>query len=274
MTGHAESTADRALAYAGHGWPVFPCRPGAKEPATRHGFHDATTDPERITSWWRRAPDANLAIATGLPGPDILDVDQRGEAGDGFAAFSSLSREGLVSGAAALVRTPGGGFHAYFTGTGQACGRLPGHHLDFKAAGGYVLAPPSRVDGKPYELIGRQAGSASLDWAAVKRLLDPPQPRPARHPDRPGDVGHLAAWVAKLEEGNRQAGLFWAACRAIEAGRGGDLDSLADAAAATGLPETEIRRTIRLAPRYARPVRPRAQAAHLAGAERQAEGGN
>lgn len=28
--------------------PVFPCQPGSKEPATRHGFHDATTDPDRI----------------------------------------------------------------------------------------------------------------------------------------------------------------------------------------------------------------------------------
>jgi hypothetical protein len=35
----------QALAYARHGWPVFPCAPGAKIPATRHGFRDATTDP-------------------------------------------------------------------------------------------------------------------------------------------------------------------------------------------------------------------------------------
>ena len=34
-----------ALRYALANWPVFPCIPGEKVPATRHGFLDATTDP-------------------------------------------------------------------------------------------------------------------------------------------------------------------------------------------------------------------------------------
>ena len=66
-----------ALAYARRGWPVFPCRPGRKEPDTAHGFKDATTDPERITAWWTAVPGRNVAIATGAPGPDVLDVDVR-----------------------------------------------------------------------------------------------------------------------------------------------------------------------------------------------------
>jgi hypothetical protein len=41
-------TTEQALAYAAHGWPVFPCQPGGKQPATPHGFHDATTDPDKI----------------------------------------------------------------------------------------------------------------------------------------------------------------------------------------------------------------------------------
>ena len=56
--------AGQALAYARHGWPVFPCQPDSKEPATRHGFLDATTDPDRIRRWWDRQPAANVAIAT------------------------------------------------------------------------------------------------------------------------------------------------------------------------------------------------------------------
>jgi len=39
----------QALTYASRGWPVFPCKPDQKIPATRHGYRDATTDPERIT---------------------------------------------------------------------------------------------------------------------------------------------------------------------------------------------------------------------------------
>ncbi len=63
----------------------------------------------------------NLAIATGAPGPDVLDV----EAGNGYGAFARLERAGLVGGAAAYVRTPVGGMHAYFTGSGQHNSRLP-----------------------------------------------------------------------------------------------------------------------------------------------------
>jgi Bifunctional DNA primase/polymerase, N-terminal len=243
----------RALAYAGHGWPVFPCLPGEKLPATRHGFKDATTDPERIRTWWARQPARNVAIATGHPGPDVLDVDQRGEAGSGFAAFNRLHREGLLAGVSALVRTPTGGLHGYFAGSDQASGRLPRHHLDFKAAGGYVLAPPSQVAGRPYSLIKHHGAGGGLDWPAVTDLLEPPQPR--REPGTELSIGpsHLAGWVAGLKEGNRNAGLYWAARRAIEAGRTDALDTLAGAAISAGLPESEVWRTLGSARRGARP---------------------
>ena len=148
----------QALAYARRGWPVFPCLPGQKIPATRHGFRDATTDEQQITDWFGHGASWNLAIATGAPGPDVLDVDQHGPAGNGYAAFTRLHRAGLADGAAAYVRTPAGGMHAYFTGSDQHNGRLPSHHLDFRSAGGYILAPPSQVDGQPYQLIKRLRG--------------------------------------------------------------------------------------------------------------------
>ena len=87
-----DATLRRALAYAARGWPVFPCQPGQKIPATTHGYRDATTDPDQITAWFSRHPGRNLAIATGAPGPDVLDVDQHGQAGNGYAAFRQLQR--------------------------------------------------------------------------------------------------------------------------------------------------------------------------------------
>jgi hypothetical protein len=166
-----------ALRYARADWPVFPCVPGEKVPATRHGLLDATTDPDKITWWWSRNPERNVAIATGSPGPDVLDVDVRQD-GSGFAAFNRLRREGFLDGASAYVRTPSGGLHAYFTGTEQSSGRLPGHHLDFRSRGGYIVAPPSQVGGRPYELLRQQQGQARLDWKVVTGLLDPhPQHR-------------------------------------------------------------------------------------------------
>ena len=182
-----DPTLRQALAYARRGWPVFPCQPGQKIPATAHGYRDATTDPEQITDWFTRHPDCNLAIATGAPGPDVLDVDQHGPAGNGYAALGRLRRAGLLDGAAAYVRTPSGGLHAYFTGTAQRSGHLPAHHLDFRSAGGYILAPPSQVDGRPYQLIETTGRHGSLDWAAVTRLLQPAAAAPAtRSPPGPG----------------------------------------------------------------------------------------
>ena len=245
----------QVLAYAARGWPVFPCQAGQKIPATAHGHLDATTDPQQITTWFDRHPDWNLAIATGAPGPDVLDVDQHGPAGNGYAAFARLSKAGLLDGAARFVRTPSGGLHAYFTGTGQRNGHLPAHHLDFRSRGGYVLAPPSAVGGKPYRGLWEPGGRGALNWDTVTRLLQPRQPRQDRRPGRASgpDLGHLARWVAAQPEGNRNAGLFWAANRALEADPAADLSLLADAARQAGLADPEITRTLDSARRTAHP---------------------
>ena len=97
---------DQALGYAARGWPVFPCQAGQKVPATAHGHRDATTDPEQITAWFGRQRDWNLAIATGAPGPDVLDVDDHGPAGNGYAALAKLSKAGLLGGAAVALWGP------------------------------------------------------------------------------------------------------------------------------------------------------------------------
>lgn len=242
--------AEAALSYAAAGWPVFPCKPGQKAPDTAHEFKDATTDPAVIRGWWQAGPDRNPAIATGVPAADVIDVDVKPD-GSGFAAFNRLKQAGMLAGARAIVRTPSGGLHVYFAGTSQPCGRLVRHFLDFKAAGGYVLAPPSVVGGKPYELLDHRRGDdGRLDWQAVVRLLDPPLP--PRRPGRSAGSRALVAWVAGLGEGNRNADLFWAACRLAEAGSpSGDLEQLAAAAVQAGLSEDEARRTVASAARKA-----------------------
>jgi hypothetical protein len=183
----------QALAYATRGWPVFPCCPDqggcpdapgkcrtCKAPvgqAVPDGCLDATTDPGRIREWWRRWPSANVAIATGAPGPDVLDVDKK-PAGTGYPALRKLTAAGLVAGAAMLTRTPSGGSHIYYAGTAQHCGSLPRHFIDFKAWHGYVLAPPSTIHGgRAYRLLDSRNSTTALDWADVKRILNPPRAR-------------------------------------------------------------------------------------------------
>ncbi|MGH3289929.1 MAG: bifunctional DNA primase/polymerase [Streptosporangiaceae bacterium] len=252
------STLRQALAYAARGWPVFPCQAGRKIPATPHGHRDATTDPDQITTWFARNPRWNLAIATGTPGPDVLDVDDHGSAGNGYAAFARLSGAGLLDGAAAYVRTPSSGLHAYFRGSGQRNGHLAVHHLDFRARGGYVLAPPSQVGGKPYQLICTANADGGLDWVTVTALLEPQRQtaRPQPHPDPGQDLSHLARWVASQAEGNRNAGLFWAANRALDADPAADLTPLATAARQAGLDDPEITRTLHSARKTGQPRPP------------------
>jgi hypothetical protein len=250
MTTHPDDLLRQALAYAVRGWPVFPCHPGTKHPATRHGFRDAATDRQLIEHWWHHQPHANLAIATGAPGPDVLDIDHHGPAGHGFTAYHRLAQAGLLGTPGAIVATPGRGLHLYFTGTIQPSRRLP------------RLAPPSQIAGRPYRLLhASRTIPGTLDWQAITTLLEPPRTRPAPRPAATADRGKLTAWVARLQPGNRNSGLFWAACRAIESGQLGLLDDLAEAAASAGLPDREISTTIASARRTTGPRVPAGPAA-------------
>ena len=240
---------EAAHRYADHGWPVFPAAPGGKVPITEHGHLDATTGHKQIQSWWRSEPRANVAVATGKPGPDVIDVDRRREA-SGFGAWNQLRREGLAPEPMAVIRTPSGGMHAYYRGTEhQRNGHIPDKLLDFRSTGGYVVTPPSQVGGRPYAVVSKQPSAATFDWDRAKRHLEPePQRQPSRPPQRdagrPRDVSHLAAWVAAQQEGNRNAGLFWAANRALDTNPAADLSPLAAAACQAGLADPEITRTL------------------------------
>lgn len=249
----APTLRDRALAYAASGVPVFPCVPGGKTPLTANGFHDATTDADRIRRWWSVRRSANIASPTGAPGFDVLDVDVRPD-GNGWHAFHRAQVAGLLDGWVRAVLTPSGGLHLHYPGTDQRNGSLRGLHVDFRATGGYVLLPPSfgqtKDYSRDYQLISTRPGPGRpLDWSAVVDLLTP---APVRDGAGRG-VGHqrdgadptpaLAAHVARQSEGNRDNALFWAACRAAEAGVQ-DFEPLVAAAVSAGLTEREAARTV------------------------------
>lgn len=243
---------EAAHRYADHGWFVFPTAPGSKIPVTEHGYLDATTDHKAIQQFWRSEPNANVAIATGAPGPDVVDVDKKGER-SGYPAWNALRQAGIAGLPQAVIRTPSGGMHAYYKGTAQRNGSLPERAIDFRSTGGYVVTAPSKdAGGRPYAVVSKQASAATFDWSAAREHLDPqrerqPQRAPQRDTGRPRDVGHLAAWVAAQQEGNRNQGLFWAANRAVEAGDTETLGKLALAARDAGLDAREADRTIRSA---------------------------
>jgi hypothetical protein len=251
------SLPDAAVAYARAGLAAFPCVAGQKRPLTEHGFTDASTDPARVASWWRRWPEANIGVATGRSGGfDVLDIDVH-PGGSGFPALRRARQAGLVDGWAVLVRSPSGGVHLYFPvdpDREQRPWALPKQHVDFRGAGGYVIAPPSRITDEQgvrrgYRLIATGRNPQTVEAGELRRLLDPPHPRPRVQPGI-GLVGgsgeRLGTWLAAQPEGNRNRALFWAACRQAEAGIAPDeaRSVLGSAAGRTGLGELEIDATV------------------------------
>ncbi len=246
-----------AHTYADAGWHVFPCRPGGKEPVTRHGLNDATVSHRDIERWWSRVPAANVAIRTGAPyGPDVLDIDRKGER-SGFPALNRLLRAELVPGAKAEVRTPSGGMHLFYRGTDQRNGHLPRQLIDYRATGGYILAAPSGTEKGLYHVVSHRPSDWAFDWQAARDHLEPQAQIRQEHSQRQAQDGQdagLPGWVARQPEGNRNSGLHWAACRVVEHGNDHLLPGLAEAAKAAGLLEREVQATLRSAQRSAEPL--------------------
>jgi hypothetical protein len=141
---------DAALRYAANDWPVFPLVANTKAPATEHGFKDATTSASRIHEWYCNAHHYNLGIRTGS-GVVVIDVDVK-NGNDGFSTLEKLSAEIGVLPDTKCVITPSGGRHFYFTVSETlpcSVGEL-GIGVDVRADGGYVVAPPSSIEGVRY----------------------------------------------------------------------------------------------------------------------------
>ncbi|HWV49270.1 MAG TPA: bifunctional DNA primase/polymerase, partial [Microbacterium sp.] len=254
-----------ALALASAGIPVFPCAPGGKAPAGRgRGFLEATTDLEQVGAWWRARPRANIGMPTGWrSGVVVVDVDVHGPA-DGYAGMRRARGAGLIDGWMLLVGTPSGGTHAYYPavpGLRQSSWQAAKAGVDFRGDGGYVIVPPSTITAggvtRPYVI--RHPGHGESSPVDSVRLRDLLAPRPVSRPDSASvvagrtDVSRLAAWVANRQEGARNSGVFWAACRMAENGMNPTdaFDVLAAAAARIGLDAREVATTVRSAYRTA-----------------------
>lgn len=255
-----------AREFAAAGVAVFPCVPGGKRPLTEHGFHDATTDPNQIAAWWRQHPTANIGVPTGAAsGVVVVDVDVHGPV-NGFDTFGRAHEAGLVDGWKLLVSTPSGGMHAHYPATpggGQRSWQAARAGIDFRGDGGYIVIPPSVVAGDrgsaSYRVRQISTGHVStLDSERLRDFLDPrpaPAPRPARQV-RDVSAQRLASWVAGRTEGERNRGLFWAACRLAENGTppADTYAALAPAAEHAGLTMREVSATIRSAYRTTHPT--------------------
>lgn len=149
--GTPTSLLSAAVAYARRGWRVVPLRPGDKRPREQRWPERASADPEVVRDHWVQHPADGIGIATG-PGSGLWVLDVDGE--PGRASLAALIAEHGPLPATYTVRTAHGGLHFYFTwpaeGVRQTAGAL-GTGLDTRAAGGYVVAPPTVLaDGGAY----------------------------------------------------------------------------------------------------------------------------
>lgn len=149
---------DWACRYAEAGWPVFPLKAREKVPATPHGCKDCTSDTGRVRAWWKGHPDHNIGLATGIVF-DVLDLD----GDEGIEAFDAWTGEQGWSpnlNMFPICGTGSGGQHWYVqpTGGGNRAGMLP--KVDWRGAGGYVVAPPSiHPNGRTYRWLDDPLGS-------------------------------------------------------------------------------------------------------------------
>lgn len=259
--GHEEALGRSALALAASGIPVFPCVAGGKRPAVAGGFHAASAEADLARRWWTAMPTANIGMPTGAAsGLVVVDVDVHG-AVDGYEALERARREGLVDGWVAAVETPSGGLHLYFPARGnehQGSWQSARAGIDFRGDGGYIIVPPSarviEAEARRYKTLQLAHGHGRpLDAQCLRDFLDPPRrsagPRDAAFAMAPADLTRLASWVSRLQEGERNHGVFWAACKMAEKDvpTGEALDALTAAGATAGLSEREVTTTVRSA---------------------------
>ena len=215
---HIEHLRKHANWYARRGLRVFPCKPRDKVPATAHGCKDATTAPAQIGSWWDGTYLYNVGLATG-GGVVVLDVDINHSAGKyGDETLAELERQYGPLPETWMCLTGGGGVHYYFAcedpaltvGTGFAPG------LDYRGAGGDVVAPPSlHESGREYEWEAahtpRHTPLAPLpDWLHTLMLEGR---KTASEPRREANT-------QKVPEGGRNDALYRLACSLRSKGLG------------------------------------------------------
>jgi hypothetical protein len=186
---------EAAQRLARRGRPVFPCCPQTKQPRTRRGFLDATTDPVVIGAWFSKDPDSMIGMPAGAPsGLVVLDVD--GDAG--YESLRELEKKHGALPRTSSVKTPGGGSHYHFR---RPRLEVPcsvskiAPAIDIRGDGGYVIVPPSRTaDGRAYVVDEECAPAEMPPWLLKAAVIASDAPRQATTPSE---------WVSIVRDGVR-----------------------------------------------------------------------
>lgn len=141
---------DEAIEYAKKGWGVFPCK--NKIPLTAHGYKDASKNPDTIRLMFSQFKDCNIAVATGrISGFFVLDIDVKNSA-CGEESLAELEKEFGTLPDTVESLTWSRGRHIFFKYPQKPIGCKTGLRggIDIRGDGGYIIVPPSIIEGKPY----------------------------------------------------------------------------------------------------------------------------
>lgn len=164
---------DTALKYHGLGFSVIPLSPNSKIPPkgfTVVKYRQKRADIAEIWKWWEENPKYNIGIITGKTSNlFVVDIDSE----VGLENINQFIPDSLIT---PTVKTPRGQ-HLYFKypkqsitiGTGKK--QLEG--TDFRGEGGYIVAPPSIINGSCYEwLVNLDAPLADLPVVYINYLIN------------------------------------------------------------------------------------------------------
>lgn len=190
-----------AVAAADVGFRVFPVKANSKLPAVKDWPNEATTDRDRIESWWRSDPNFNIGVATG-DGTMVLDVDTK-NGRDGIGSLDYLDALGLPT--SYRVRTPSGGLHVYLrtdTAHSNRANTIEGlSGLDLRGEHGYVLGAGSTIDGVAYAPDGgapqdlADAPAWFLDILGQRSKHAARGDQPLTELDRPENIARGVDWL-------------------------------------------------------------------------------
>ena len=196
---------DAALSYATQGWAVLALSPNSKIPIKDsllqpNGSLSATTDPDTITKLFTTYPKANIGVACG-DSFTVVDLD-------GPEAKDALTQAGLDIPECRTHKTPRG-FHLLLSHQGddlpQTAGLLPKVDIRNGASNGYIVAPPSVIDGNPYKLI-RDLPLGQWPELVEYAKTHKPSSRPQREPAAGWDEVTQPSWVSEDLSGGAPEG--------------------------------------------------------------------
>lgn len=154
------------------GVSIIPVGPDKRPLMSWQQYQTKRAPTEQIEEWWKKWPDANIALVTGeISGIMAVDCDTKG----GIETFEKYLPESLET---PIQSTPRGGRHYLFrheTGIRNNARILEG--IDTRGEGGYILVSPSgNGNGRSYQwLDGLALGSvtpAPLPEAYKRILLE------------------------------------------------------------------------------------------------------